>query len=208
MVRHSHAVDRSGRDRARPNSGSPDAPVSRRTVLGAGVACGLCALAGCAGGGGSAPAPVALDGSDTCDVCGMVIPAHPGPSSEIFYASREPNGHANPARFDSTWEAFEFDFAREEWTREAFYVTDYSSVAYDIRVDAGQKLISRHVGAEAFVDAESVSFVAGSSVVGTMGEDLIGFSSRADAESFQDDHGGDITTFSAVTPTTISQLGT
>jgi nitrous oxide reductase accessory protein NosL len=183
--------------------------VGRRHVLGT-VAATTAALAGCAGGSGGtedAPAAVTLTDDDTCDVCGMVIPNHPGPSTEIFYADREPNGHANPARFDSTWEAFEFDFAREGWTREAFYVTDYSAVDFEIRTDDGEKLISTHPEREAFVDAEAVTFVVDSEVVGAMGRDLIGFSDRSDAEAFQADHGGDLATFDDVTPTMIGGLG-
>jgi nitrous oxide reductase accessory protein NosL len=172
---------------------------------------GATALAGCLGGTGTeTPAPpgaVTISDEATCDVCGMVISKHPGPTAQVFYADTQPNGHSNPARFDSTWEAFKFDFERDDWTRQSFYVTDYSSVEYQITTDQGQKLISRHVGADTFADATGVTFIAASSVVGTMGEDLLGFSSRDDAESFRADHGGDVVTFDEVTPTLISQLG-
>jgi nitrous oxide reductase accessory protein NosL len=181
----------------------------RRHVLGAVAATATAALAGCAGGGGGGevPQPVTLTDEHTCDVCGMVIPKHPGPSSEIFYADQQPNGHENPARFDSTWEAFKFDFAREDWEREAFYVTDYSAVDYEIRTDEGQKLISTHPEKEAFVDAEAVTFVVASDVVGAMGKDLIAFSEESDAESFRDEHGGELATLEDVTPTMIGGLG-
>jgi copper chaperone NosL len=202
-----HCDHHGGADAANPET-SVHRSVSRRTVLSA-TAVGVSALAGCSGfrTGGGQPEAVTLTEEDSCDVCGMVIPNHPGPSSEIFYADNEPNDHANPARFDSTWEAFKFDFAREDWTRDAFYVTDYSAVDYEIKTDDDQKLISRHVGEETFADAQSVTFVVGSEVVGTMGEDLIAFSDEGDAESFNDEHGGDLVTFDDVTPTMISQLG-
>ncbi|MFC7095864.1 nitrous oxide reductase accessory protein NosL [Halobaculum marinum] len=170
---------------------------------------GVTGLAGCLGGesGASAPAAVTLPDDATCDVCGMVIANHPGPSSEVFYADEQPNGHDNPARFDSTWEAFQYDFEHDDWDREAFYVTDYSTVDYEIHTDGGQQLISRHTGEETFVDAETVTFVADSEVAGTMGADLLGFSERADAEAFRDDHGGELVAFEQVTETLISQLG-
>ncbi|QZX99080.1 nitrous oxide reductase accessory protein NosL [Halobaculum rubrum] len=168
-------------------------------------------MAGCAGLGGgdedAGPAAVTVPGDATCDVCGMVISKHPGPSSEVFYEGQTPNGHANPARFDSTWEAFQFDDEHEDWTRSSFYVTDYSTVDYEIRTDGGQRLISRHVEASSFAPAESVTFVAGSSVVGTMGADLLAFTEESDAESFRSEHGGELVTLDAVTPTLISQLG-
>jgi nitrous oxide reductase accessory protein NosL len=186
--------------------------ISRRTVLSGAVAAGVVSMAGCAGvgggdGSGAGPAAVTLPDDATCDVCGMVLSKHPGPSSEAFYEGQEPKGHANPARFDSTWEAFQFDYDNEDWTRTSFYVTDYSAVDYEIRTDGDQQLISRHTEASSFAPAESVAFVAGSSVVGTMGADLIGFSQEEDAEAFQSEHGGELITLDEVTPTLISQLG-
>jgi len=194
-----------------PSEQWSDGTITRRTVLSSAAAAGVASLAGCAGLGGggedAGPAAVTVPEDATCDVCGMVIPKHPGPSSEAFYEGQAPNGHANPARFDSTWEAFQFDYEHEDWTRSSFYVTDYSTVDYEIRTDDGQQLISRHVEASSFAPAESVTFVAGSSVVGTMGADLLGFTAEADAESFRSEHGGELVTLDEVTPTLISQLG-
>ena len=191
----------------RSNGGS----ICRRHVISGIGALGATALAGCLGGTGTPtaepPDPVTISNEATCDVCGMVISQHPGPSAQVFYADERPNDHDNPARFDSTWEAFKYDFEHDDWTREAFYVTDYSSVEYEISTDEGQQLISRHVDAETFADATETTFVADSSVIGTMGKDLIAFSSRDDAESFRADHGGDMVSFDEVSPTLIGQLG-
>jgi len=174
-------------------------------VLGAALAAGAASLAGCTGG--DTPEAVTIPPDATCDVCGMVIAEHPGPSAQAFYADQRPGGHANPARFDSTWEAFGFDFEREDWTREALYVTDYSAVEYEIRTVQGDSVISRHVDAASFADAAAVTFVADSAVLGTMGADLLGFSERADAETFREEHGGELVTADEVTPALISQLG-
>lgn len=185
---------------------SPGVPtVSRRYVLLGGTAM-LAAVAGCGSGDGDVPEPVTLTTDDACEVCGMIIPNHPGPSTEIFYRDQRPSGHDNPARFDSTWEAFEYDFERD-WTVDAFYVTDYSAVEWSLSEAGGDQLISTHPGAAAFVDAETVTFVVGSAIRGAMGRDLIGFSDRADAESFRDDYGGSLGAFDDVTPETIAQLG-
>jgi nitrous oxide reductase accessory protein NosL len=139
----------------------------------------------------------------------MVIPNHPGPSAEIFYRDQRPSGHDNPARFDSTWEAFQYDFQRRDrgWQREAFYVTDYSAVDYELRTDGGETRISTHPAAEAFVEASAVTFVAGSEVNGAMGRDLIGFSEAADAEAFAAEHGGDLLALDEVTRQTVATLG-
>jgi|GEM_PF-330069 len=206
---HEPAEAVEGRDdrphsRCRPSVDRRQVVLDRRQVLLGGTAV-LATLAGCGSGDGEAPDPVTLTTDDSCDVCGMVIPNHPGPSTEIFYADQQPSGHDNPARFDSTWEAFEYDFDRD-WTVEAFYVTDYSSVEWSISEAGGDRLISTHPEASAFVDAEDVTFVVGSEIKGAMGRDLIAFSERADAESFRDDYGGSLTTFDDVTPETIAQM--
>lgn len=190
--------------------GQQEQSLTRRAVLG-GTAMLAVGLAGCLGGDSESsdvPDPISLDQDDSCEVCGMIIPNHPGPTTEIFYADETPSGHPNPARFDSTWEAFQYDFERqnEGWSRQAFYVTDYSAVDYDLTTDAGDTLISTHVAASDFVDAETVTFVAGSEVKGAMGRDLIGFSDRADAESFQSEHGGSVVAFDDVSERTIAEL--
>ncbi|WP_336036726.1 nitrous oxide reductase accessory protein NosL [Halobacterium yunchengense] len=201
----------SSTDQERDHERSADrARCRRRSVLaatGAAVAGGLAGCLGGGGGDGDAPGPVTLDEDDDCDVCGMVISQHPGPTAEVFYADVEPAGHENPARFDSTWEAFQFDFEHDDWTREAFYVTDYSSVDYSIQTGEGEPVISTHYDAESFADATDVTFVADSEVVGAMGRDLVGFTDRADAEAFRDGHGGDLVSFDDVTPEVVSSLG-
>jgi len=178
--------------------------ISRRRTLVGGVAV-LTTLAGCSSGEADRPDPITLTTEHQCDVCGMVIPNHPGPSAEIFYADNSPSGHGNPARFDSTWEAFQYDFDRE-WDVDVFYVTDYSAVEYSVTESGDDKLISTHPGAEAFVDAESVTFVVGSEVKGAMGRDLIAFSEESDASSFRDEYGGSLATAEEVTRETIAGL--
>ena len=190
--------------------------LSRRRLC-TGLAAGAAtALAGCFGGGsnggpttGDVPAAVTLTTDDACEVCGMIIPNHPGPTTEIFYPGREPSGHENPARFDSTWEAFQYDFDRQDegWERAVMYVTDYAAVAYDVFEESGDRLISTHPQAESFTTAAEVTFVAGSEVKGAMGRDLIAFSEGADAESFESEYGGERVTVDEVTPELIAQLG-
>lgn len=206
---HSHAPSHGGEEG--PVQGRRAGDVTRREVLGGVGAAAAASVAGCLGGGGEGdtPEPVTLTTEDQCEVCGMVIPNHPGPSTEIFYRDEQPSGHDNPARFDSTWEAFQYDFERQDrgWERAAFYVTDYSSVDYTLSQDGDSTLISTHTEAEAFVDATEVTFVANSEVKGAMGRDLIGFSARADADSFSDEHGGTLLSFGDVTRETVAGLG-
>ncbi|MFC6726237.1 nitrous oxide reductase accessory protein NosL, partial [Halobium palmae] len=154
-------------------------------------------------------AAVTLPADATCDVCGMVVGQHPGPTAEIFYADQRPGGHDNPARFDSTWEAYQYDFEREnrDWERTAFYVTDYSNVEYTISEDGGDELVSTHPQKGAFAPAEEVTYVVGSEVLGAMGKDLVAFTVAEDAESFRSERGGDLATHDEVTPEVIAGLG-
>ncbi|MGQ4557012.1 nitrous oxide reductase accessory protein NosL [Halobellus sp. GM3] len=185
----------------------------RRRFLLAGAGTAAASVAGCLGGSGGgdgdAPAAVTVPEDATCDVCGMVIRQHPGPTAEIFYADREPEDHENPARFDSTWEAYQYEFERDDegWEDVAFYVTDYSAVEYEVFEDGGDTLITRHYEASMFAPAADVTYVVDSEVKGTMGRDLIGFSDRADAESFQSSHGGSLTAHDGVTPEVVAGLG-
>lgn len=184
--------------------------LSRRQVLSATGLVAAAWFAGCTYGEEAEKAePVTMTQSDRCEVCGMVIPNHPGPTTEIFYADQRPSGHDNPARFDSTWEAFQYDFERRDrgWERTVMYVTDYSSVDYSLREEEeGDVVISTHPEADAFVDAEKVTFVVGSEVKGAMGKDLVAFSTESDASSFSDEHGGTLASFEEVTPETIAAL--
>jgi hypothetical protein len=101
------------------DGGSEAASIRRRPVLLAGTGIFAGSLSGCLGGGGESsgdesggsdsdtPASITVPGGATCDVCGMTIRQHPGPSAEIFYAEQGREGHENPAGFDSAWEAYQ-----------------------------------------------------------------------------------------------------
>lgn len=185
----------------------------RRRLLLLGAGATLASVTGCLGGAASnagAPAAVALPDDATCDVCGMVLGQHPGSTAEVFYADNSPEGHDNPARFDSTWEAYQYDFQHGEqgWESAAFYVTDYSAVEYGIPTEGGDAFLSRHVEAEAFAPVEEVTYVVGSAVRGAMGRDLVAFTDEGDAEAFRADHGGELTTHGEVTPELVAGLGT
>jgi len=188
-------------------------PVRRRSLLAAAGSATSLAIGGCLGSGsdagGDAPAAVTIPAGATCDVCGMTIRQHPGPTTQIFYAEQRPSGHDNPARFDSTWEAYQYEFERADrgWVDDAFYVTDYAAADYDVFEDGGDLLITRHHEGSAFAPASDVTYVVGSDVKGTMGRDLIGFADRGDAEGFRSEYGGSLTSHDGVTPEVIAGLG-
>lgn len=177
--------------------------LARRRLL---VLCGSLAVgsfAGCTGGDSdaTAPDPIALSGGLQCDVCGMVIGMHPGPSGQLFYRDQTPEGHENPARFDSMKSCFfpyKFEHERLDWAVAAAYVTDYSAVEYELEREGGTTYISSHVAEDAFARATDVVYVVGSEVEGAMGPDFLPFSDRADAEAFASEHGGELVEYDDV----------
>ena len=203
--------------RVQSTDGSTDrvsTPVRRRSLLASSGYVAALALGGCLGDSGDgpgngAPAAVTIPEGATCDVCGMTIQQHPGPTTQVFYADQRPSGHDNPARFDSTWEAYRYEFERDDrgWEAVAFYVTDYSAVDYEVFEDGDDLLVTRHHEASAFTSAAEVTYVVDSEVQGTMGRDLVGFGTRSDAESFQSEYGGSLTTHDGVTAEVVAGLG-
>lgn len=189
--------------------------VGRRQLLLAGAAGipGIPALSGCLGDGdddGSEPVPdpVSLDDGAACDACGMVIAEHYGPSGQVFYADDYPEDRDGPARFDSTRELFTARFAAEDRGHRpvATYVTDYSSVDYDLVEEGGDSHVSTHVGTETFVRADEAAFVVESGVLGAMGPELLPFGDRDDAESFAESNGGRVVDHEDVTPKLVGGL--
>ena len=181
-------------------------PVGRRSILRTGGVAVATALAGClggGGGGGEVPSPTAIESGAQCDVCGMVIPNHPGPNGQLFYRDHRPQTHDNPAWFDSLKACFfpyYFEKDRLDWTLAVGYVTDYSAVDYDLQDSGGETYISSHTEPASFADATAVSYVVGSDVVGAMGPDFIPFSAAADADSFAAEHGGQVLPFEDIDP--------
>jgi nitrous oxide reductase accessory protein NosL len=179
------------------------ATLSRRALLALGG--GFAATAGCLGGDRATetPDPVAVPGSAQCDACGMVIADHPGPNGEIFYRDRSPEGHDNPAWFDSVRGClfpYFFEHERLDWTAAAVYVTDYSQADYSLQTEGDRTFITSHRDPETLARASDVAFVVGADVYGAMGRDFVPFSDRDDADAFRAEHGGEILAFDEVTP--------
>lgn len=123
----------------------------------------------------------------------MVISEHSGPTGQIFYQEHTPDGHDNPAMFDSIRSCllpYYFDHQRSDWSPEAIYVTDYSVVDYEISSVKDKPYIEKATAPETFSEATDVVFVVESEVHGAMGPDFVPFSKSADADTFVDEYGG------------------
>ena len=164
-----------------------DATLSRRELLGA-TALGL--LAGCQRQ--TTPEPVTLDGTESCDQCGMVIGQQSGPVGETYYEDNSPAGHDPPARFCSTVCTYRHRFQTEQrgWTPAVTYLTDYSSVDSDVRETDGTAVLTQHLDASAFAPTSDLTVVVGADVEGAMGPALVPFGEVDDATAFAEEHGG------------------
>jgi nitrous oxide reductase accessory protein NosL len=171
--------------------------VTRRRVIQTGAAITGTALAGCLGngGGGDVPEPIALTADQQCDVCGMVIEKHPGPDGQIFFRDNAPQGHDNPARFDALKQCM-FPYLWEKqslgWKASAIYVTDYSSVDFNVNTQGGNAYMSSHPEKEAFAEAQDLYYVVNSDVQGAMGYDFMPFSVESDATAYAEEWGGQV----------------
>ncbi|WP_226005200.1 nitrous oxide reductase accessory protein NosL [Natrinema salinisoli] len=168
----------------------------RRQILIGTAALASAGLAGCLADAGEAePAePIALTDGRTCDVCGMTIADHYGPAGQIFYADDKPEVRDGPAYFDSVAELLNYRDRRDArgWTVRATFVTDYSSVDYELNERDGSRRISTHADVAAFADATDCYYVVDSGVRGAMGDEYLPFSDYEEATAFVDDHGGTV----------------
>ncbi|MFP9190234.1 nitrous oxide reductase accessory protein NosL [Natronosalvus vescus] len=166
---------------------------SRRRFLACTAIATTAGLAGCLGNDDddAPPAePIALTGGRECAVCGMVIEDHYGPAGQVFYDDDDDD----PVTYDSLTELLvHHDEQRQRGTdARGVFVTDYSSVDYDLEEQGGSPYISTHAEQEAFADATELLYLVDSAIHGAMGPDHVPFSSREDAEALREDVGGEI----------------
>ncbi|WP_255194374.1 nitrous oxide reductase accessory protein NosL [Natronobeatus ordinarius] len=188
---------------------------SRRAVLVATGTAGLAALAGCFGDDGEVPDPISLDDEQSCEVCGMIVEMHPGPSGQAFYADEDalPAGRDvdEPAYFCSSLCAYDYVFDQKDlgFDPTVLYLTDYTAVGDDWEVydEQGMLFITEHIEAEYFADATELTLVAGSDAYGAMGQSIVGFSDADDANAFAEEYGGHILEHDEISRELIDGLG-
>ena len=178
----------------RQTADRPPASPTRRSLLTASGGLAAAGLAGCLGGAadGELPEPVSLNAEQACDECAMIIQDHPGPTGQIYFSSLH-DDRDGPAWFCSGVCAYVYRFNRvaEGATPIGTYLTDYSSIDYELSDDP-DPFISPALTAETFRPEAELFAVVGSDVRGAMGADVIPFSLREDAESFASTHGGSV----------------
>lgn len=140
----------------------------------------LC-FAGCARQGGQKPAPVEFDRTHACAVCGMIVVDFPGAKAQVHYSKGRYDA------FCSTLDLFLFWLQPDRPPDiRAVYVNDMGKA--DTNKPAGH-----------WIDADTAYYVYGGNVMGPMGEALVPFADKKDAEAYLTRHGGRILRFNEVT---------
>lgn len=157
----------------------------KRPALVLGIIFGIVGLAGCNEEVAQAPPPPhELTPAAIGHYCGMNVLEHAGPKGQIILASR-----TDPIWFSSARDAIAFTMLPEEPKDiRAIYVSDIAKAPS-----------WEDPGANNWVDARQALFVIASRVKGGMGTpETVPFSSRAAADKFAGENGGQVVTFDDV----------
>ncbi|MEY8214436.1 MAG: nitrous oxide reductase accessory protein NosL [Colwellia sp.] len=130
---------------------------------------------------------VAMESSDECHLCGMLITNFDGPKGEVF---RKEQGD-KVFKFCSTRDMFSY-YLDPENTRNVsqILVHDMSKMPWG----------SDSIDDKYFIDAKDAWYVTGSEKTGAMGKTLASFSLQTDAQDFADEFGGKVLSFKDVNP--------
>lgn len=128
---------------------------------------------------------VAMESSDECHLCGMLITRFDGPKGEVF---RKELGD-QVFKFCSTRDMFSYYLDPENQRNVAqMLVHDMSKMPWG----------SDSIDDKYFIDAKTAWYVAGSDKTGAMGKTLASFSQQKDAQAFADEFGGQVLSFKDV----------
>jgi copper chaperone NosL len=133
---------------------------------------------------------VAMESSDECHLCGMLITHFDGPKGEVF---RKEQGD-RVFKFCSTRDMFSYYLDPENKRNVSqMLVHDMSKMPWG----------SDSIDDKYFIDAQAAWYVAGSEKTGAMGETLASFSQQKDAQAFAKEFGGKVVSFKEINYDTI-----
>ncbi len=128
---------------------------------------------------------VAMESSDECHLCGMLITHFDGPKGEIF---RKEQGDT-VFKFCSTRDMFSYYLDPENNRNVSqILVHDMSKMPWG----------SDSINDKYFIDAKTAWYVTGSEKKGAMGKTLASFSLQTDAQAFAKEFGGKVISFKEV----------
>ncbi len=113
---------------------------------------------------------------EKCPVCGMFVYKYPRWAAQIFYKHGD---HEHHLSFDGVKDMMKFYFNNKKWGRYDFAK----------RKNISKMLVTDYYTQKA-IDARDAYFVVGSDIYGPMGNELIPFSTKQEAQNFKEDHKG------------------
>ncbi|WP_206485231.1 nitrous oxide reductase accessory protein NosL [Thalassotalea sp. G2M2-11] len=130
---------------------------------------------------------VAIETSDECHLCGMLVANFSGPKAELYKNGVNQQESSKVHKFCSTRDMFSFYLDPENKRNvTTIYVHDMSKSPWDEPNDSY------------FIDARTAWFVAGSNKTGAMGATLASFAKKVDAQQFAQEFGGQVLSFEQV----------
>ena len=188
---------------------------NRRQFITAATTVSLLSIAGCAQNEGADP--IDLSGQKTDFQGGMVIGDHGGPNGQIFYEETEPkprqgagverDSSDNLAWFHTlVYGLFPYHFEMRNSGAEAaaIYVTDYSTVDWELSSDT--MTMPAPTSPETFANATELTYIVGSDARGGMGSTLLPFSNSDDAAQFISEYDGRTISYGEIDRTLISGI--
>lgn len=126
---------------------------------------------------------VAIESSDECHLCGMIIANFPGPKGEAYL-----DGKDDVTKFCSTRDLFSYLLQPENQRQiKQVFVHDMSKTPWQQPED------------HYFIDAKTAWYVIGSSQKGAMGKTLASFGKQDDAQAFSTKFGGKVYQYDDIT---------
>ncbi len=135
---------------------------------------------------------VVVGKEEKCPVCGMFVYKYPRWAAQIFYKAKD--GHEHHLSFDGVKDMMKFYLNPKKWG-------DYADVKENII-----KMKVTDYYTQKAIDAKKAFYVIGSDVLGPMGNELIPFATKKEAENFIKDHKGKIVTFDQIDEKLIEKL--
>jgi nitrous oxide reductase accessory protein NosL len=146
-------------------------------------------ISGCTGAKQVKPVEPAM--SDSCPICGMMPAKYPGWKAQIIFKD------GSIVHFDSPKDMLKYLRDLDKMGMEKVWIRDKNTIAAIFVTDYATKK---------YIDARKAYYVKGSAVQGPMGEDLVPFTSRDEAERFVSKHGGSVITYGDITVDLLKSL--
>jgi len=133
------------------------------------------------------PSAARIPAEARCPVCGMMPARYPDFAPKLHFTD------GRMAAFDGCKDMFRFLLDMEKYGR--------GKTSEEV-----ERIEVKDFGSGAWIDGRTAYYVAGSSVRGPMGPEILPFASREAAEAFRKEKGGEVLEFSGITAGVVEGL--